>query len=72
MDERALRIAEHNEVTDDDRAFTRLVLARVLVERKREIPRARELVSTAKQELADLPADASRKLVAQIETALAN
>ena len=69
--ERALRIAEHNEVTADDRAFTRLVLARVLVERDRDHDRARRLVDEAKQELGDLPAEASRKLVAQVEAALA-
>ncbi len=66
--ERALQNSLATEMKLDLRAFARLVLARVLAERRESPQRVRSLVAEARRELGDLPAETERKLLEEIQT----
>ena len=66
--ERALDLATTHERKDDVRAFSRIVLAKILAVQQQDAERVRSLVSQAVTELGDLPAPAERRLLADIET----
>jgi eukaryotic-like serine/threonine-protein kinase len=65
--ERAFELATAHDIKKDERAFTRIVLAKVLASAREDAPRVRILVEQAVAELGDLPAPAERKLLADIE-----
>jgi eukaryotic-like serine/threonine-protein kinase len=64
--ERALELATAHDVKDDERAFARVVLAKILASQRDDPDRVRALVEQAQAELGDLPAPAERKLLDDI------
>ncbi len=66
MAERALLVADAPSVTPVERAFTRVVLAKVLSQRDEDLERARELFDRAQVGIADHEAPAERLLLAEL------
>ena len=64
--ERALLMADDPSIAPVERAFARLVVARVLSERGEDPQRIRELFDQAQEALTDHEAPAERQLVAEL------